>query len=71
MGNIRSNNEDMILLADTFIRNTSVTTAIDTDVDKRFVIALADGMGGHLAGEVASIIRKTKCSKIPKRSVYN
>lgn len=54
LGNIRSNNEDMILLADTFIRNTSVTTAIDTDVDKRFVIALADGMGGHLAGEVAS-----------------
>lgn len=53
-GLVRSNNEDMILVADRFIRNDSYSTEIDMSQTSRFVIALADGMGGCNAGEVAS-----------------
>lgn len=54
VGCVRSNNEDMILVWDEFIRNNSYRTEIYPDSLDRFVIALADGMGGHNAGEVAS-----------------
>ena len=54
VGCIRSNNEDMVLVWDRYIRNDSYRTEIDTASLDRFVIALADGMGGHNAGEVAS-----------------
>lgn len=54
IGCVRSNNEDMILVVDKFLRNdTYETNLTDTDKD-RFVIGLADGMGGHNGGEVAS-----------------
>lgn len=54
VGCIRSNNEDMILVWDKFIRNDTYRTEIDVEALDRFTIALADGMGGHNAGEVAS-----------------
>lgn len=54
VGCVRSNNEDMVLVWDQFIRNTSYRTEIHPGSLDRFVIALADGMGGHNAGEVAS-----------------
>ncbi|MBQ8656358.1 MAG: serine/threonine-protein phosphatase [Prevotella sp.] len=54
VGCIRSNNEDMVLVWDRYIRNDAYRTVIDTASLDRFVIALADGMGGHNAGEVAS-----------------
>ena len=54
VGCIRSNNEDMILVWDHFIRNDNYRTEICPDSIGRFAIALADGMGGHKAGEVAS-----------------
>ena len=54
VGCIRSNNEDMILVWDRYIRNDSFRTELYMDTLNRFVIALADGMGGHQAGEVAS-----------------
>lgn len=54
VGCIRSNNEDMILVWDRFIRNDSYRTEIYPESINRFVIAVADGMGGHNAGEVAS-----------------
>ncbi len=54
VGCVRSNNEDMVLAYDKFVRSEAYhTTLIAENVD-RFVIALADGMGGHNAGEVAS-----------------
>ena len=54
IGCIRSNNEDMVLAYDTFVRSDVYCTEFLTENTERFVIALADGMGGHRAGEVAS-----------------
>ncbi|MBQ8064400.1 MAG: serine/threonine-protein phosphatase [Prevotella sp.] len=54
VGCVRSNNEDMVLAYDRLIRGNAYRTEFRTDDISRFVIALADGMGGHKAGEVAS-----------------
>ncbi len=54
VGCVRSNNEDMILAYDHFVRSDIYKTEFMTENHDRFVIALADGMGGHKAGEVAS-----------------
>lgn len=54
VGCIRTNNEDMILAYDKMVRSDAYRTEFLTENIDRFIIALADGMGGHLAGEVAS-----------------
>ena len=54
VGNVRSNNEDMILAYDKFIRSDIYQTVLASETLDRFVVAVADGMGGHNAGEVAS-----------------
>ena len=54
VGCVRSNNEDMVLAYDKFVRSDAYRTEFETENTDRFVIALADGMGGHNAGEVAS-----------------
>lgn len=54
IGNIRDHNEDMILVADKFIRDNSLDMNLSLLDSNRFVIALADGLGGYNSGDIAS-----------------
>lgn len=54
IGCVRNNNEDMVLAYDKLLRSDVYRTEFMTENTDRFIIALADGMGGHKAGEVAS-----------------
>lgn len=55
MGCVRKNNEDMILVNDKFLRDDEIeSTIIDDSNSTTTIVAVADGMGGHHAGEVAS-----------------
>lgn len=53
-GRVRTNNEDMLLVDDCFVRSGRMTTHVITEHTDRYLLALADGMGGHQSGEVAS-----------------
>ena len=55
MGCVRKNNEDMILVNDKFLRDDEIeSTIIDDSNSTTTIVSIADGMGGHHAGEVAS-----------------
>lgn len=54
VGCVRNNNEDMVLVGEWFVRNGKMSEHFDTDSTDRYLMALADGMGGHNSGEVAS-----------------
>ena len=54
IGCVRHDNEDMILVGDRFIRNDEYRTQLELGKEDRYMMAVADGMGGHLSGEVAS-----------------
>jgi serine/threonine protein phosphatase PrpC len=53
IGCVRTNNEDMLVVNDQFVRDGSYTGELLTETNDCF-IAVADGMGGHNAGELAS-----------------
>ena len=57
MGCVRSNNEDMILVGKKLLRDDRLQGAVEPDKENPiFIVAVADGMGGANAGEVASQI---------------
>ncbi len=53
-GCIRENNEDMLLIGDYFFRDGTQERQLSLEGIDRMMLALADGMGGHNCGEVAS-----------------
>lgn len=53
-GKVRDNNEDMALVFGEQVRDSALSFTCDVEDTTRFVAAVADGMGGHADGEVAS-----------------
>lgn len=57
IGRVRTNNEDAFCLVDLASGNRLAVSATSTAIevnDRRILLALSDGMGGHASGEVAS-----------------
>ena len=54
VGCVRSQNEDMVLVDTHFIRNSEFSTQASLNHNDRYLVAVADGMGGHNRGDVAS-----------------
>lgn len=55
VGTARESNEDMVLIGKKLVRDASICGAIELQKDSPpFVVAVADGMGGANAGEIAS-----------------
>lgn len=54
-GCIRENNEDMVLIGTKLLRDDRFQDAVELNKDtSKYIVAVADGMGGANAGEVAS-----------------
>lgn len=53
-GLVREHNEDMLLIDTDTYRDAGTCRNFDLDVADTLIIAVADGLGGHNAGEVAS-----------------
>lgn len=53
-GRVRDHNEDTILVGDDILREGSMDITVNLEHGSRYFAAIADGMGGHSAGEVAS-----------------
>jgi len=53
-GRVREHNEDSILIGDRILRQGSIEVAVSLTTIQAYSVAVADGMGGHNAGEVAS-----------------
>lgn len=65
IGNVRQNNEDMILVGNEFLRDTFKNYEFDFESSEQpFLIAIADGMGGHKGGAYASEIVLTEMNKV-------
>ncbi|MDR1756112.1 MAG: protein phosphatase 2C domain-containing protein [Culturomica sp.] len=54
IGCVRQNNEDIILLGGELFRDKAQLSDFEIDEEARFAAIVADGMGGHNGGEVAS-----------------
>ena len=48
---MRDHNEDMILVDNHFVRDDDYKTLLTLNHEDRFIVALADGMGGHRSEE--------------------
>ena len=54
IGCVRGQNEDMILVDSHFVRDSEFSTQVSLNHTDRYLVAIADGMGGHNRGDVAS-----------------
>ena len=53
-GLVRDNNEDAVSLGGYFLRDDATSLTVETPSEGFFYLLVADGMGGHEKGEVAS-----------------
>lgn len=53
-GCIRENNEDMVLVGKKLLRDSQLQGALEVDEQGLHILAVADGIGGQNAGEIAS-----------------
>lgn len=54
VGCVRRQNEDMILVDNHYVRNDDYINQVSLNNQDRYIVAVADGMGGHNRGDVAS-----------------
>ena len=54
IGCVRHQNEDMILVGNHFVRDDAFSTWVELTNQDRYIVAVADGMGGHNRGDIAS-----------------
>ena len=54
VGCVRRQNEDMILVDNHYVRNDDYTTQVSLNHQDKYIVAVADGTGGHNRGDVAS-----------------
>lgn len=54
VGCVRRQNEDMILVDNHYVRNGDYATQVTLNHQDKYIVAVADGMGGHNRGDVAS-----------------
>lgn len=54
IGHVRNRNQDTIGLSRLMTVGSPQALSVTVDLDEPFVVAVADGMGGHLGGEMAS-----------------
>lgn len=55
IGCVRSSNQDMILIGNQLVRDQQFSLNLEfEDSQHKFLVAVADGMGGHAGGEFAS-----------------
>lgn len=65
VGCVRPHNEDMVLVGETLVRDASASSGLSVDPSTgRALLAVADGMGGGLAGEEASEIALTRVRQV-------
>ena len=67
IGCVRSKNEDMILIGNEYLRDTAKAYEFDFDSSEHpFLVAVADGMGGHKGGGYASEIVLNNMNQVVK-----
>ena len=54
VGIVRDNNEDMISIGGVLLRDDEMAFPVELDDESQFCLFVADGMGGHEHGELAS-----------------
>ena len=56
VGCVRRQNEDMILVDNRYVRNGDYATQVALNHQDKYIVAVADGMGGHNRGGTSLLL---------------